>query len=101
MVLTRTEVIALEPAETFIRNAVGYGRPPKRSRFMKGQSGNPAGRPRGRHRLAPFEAVLGQMVTIREGGDERLVTAMEAFFLHLAKRGLEGDMAQPERAFTD
>ena len=60
---------------------------------MKGQSGNPAGRPRERHRGAPYEAVLGQMVTIREGGTERPVTAAEAFLLQLAKRGVEGDSA--------
>src|SRR6266446_9108024 len=56
-------------------------------------SGNPAGRPRGRHRDAPYDDVLGQMVTIREGGTERRVLADEAFLLHLAKRGLEGDGA--------
>jgi hypothetical protein len=33
------------------------------------------------------------MVTIREGGVERSVTAAEAFLLQLAKRGLEGDGA--------
>ena len=71
----------------------GYGRPPRTTRFAKGQSSYPAGRPRGRHREAPYEAVLGQMVTIREGGAERRVTATEAFLLHLSKRGLEGDGA--------
>jgi hypothetical protein len=35
--------------------------------------------------------VLGQMVTIREDGRERRVTAAEAFLLQLTKRGLEGD----------
>jgi hypothetical protein len=70
---------------------VGYRNPPKATRFTKGQSGNPAGRPRGRHREAPYEAVLGQMVKIREGGAERDVTAAEAFLLHLTKRALEGD----------
>ena len=73
--------------------AVGYRKPPRATRFTKGRSGNPAGRPRGRHREAPYESVLGQMVKIREGGAERHVTAAEAFVLQLTKRGLEGDGA--------
>ena len=68
----------------------GYRRPPRATRFTKGQSGNPAGRRRGRRREAPCEAVLGQMVTIREGGVERRVTAAEAFLLQHTKRALEG-----------
>jgi Family of unknown function (DUF5681) len=71
----------------------GYRRPPRSTRFKKGRSGNPAGRRPGRRREAPYEAVLGQMVTIREGGIERRVTAAEAFWLYLGKRGLEGDGA--------
>jgi hypothetical protein len=69
--------------------AVGYRKPPSATRFTKGRSGNPAGRPRGHHREAPYESVLGQMVKIREGGAERHITAAEAFLLQLAKRGLE------------
>ncbi len=72
-------------------DGVGYGRPPTATRFRKGQSGNPRGRPPNRHKEAPYEAVLGQMVTIREDGRERRVTAAEAFLLRLTKRGLEGD----------
>jgi hypothetical protein len=69
----------------------GYGRPPRKVRYAKGQSGNLSGRPRGRRQEAPYEAVLGQMVTIREDGVERLVSAEQAFLLSLLKRGLEGD----------
>lgn len=72
---------------------VGYGNPPSSTRFRKGQSGNPRGRPRNRHRNIPHDAVLGQMVTIREDGRERRVTAAEAFLLQLTRKGLTGDSA--------
>ncbi|MFC4295982.1 DUF5681 domain-containing protein [Novosphingobium tardum] len=70
---------------------VGYGRPPAATRFRKGQSGNPRGRPKSRVREMPYDAVLGQMVTIREDGRERRVTAAEAFLLQLTQKGLAGD----------
>src|SRR5260370_39118059 len=76
----------------------GYGRPPKATRFKKGQRSNPVGRPRGRRGEAPYEAVLGQMVTIREGGVERRVTAEEAFLLQRAERGVGGGGAATRTA---
>lgn len=74
-------------------SAVGYRKPPTATRFQKGQSGNPRGRPRNRHREIPYDMVLGQMVTIREDGRERRVTAAEAFLLQLTRKGLQGDSA--------
>lgn len=72
---------------------IGYKRPPRDTRFKKGQSGNPRGRPKGRKTVIPYETVLGQTVTVREDGQERRITAAEAFLLQLTKQGLEGDGA--------
>ncbi|WP_373087121.1 DUF5681 domain-containing protein [Sneathiella sp.] len=72
---------------------IGYGKPPTATRFRKGRSGNPNGRPRNRHKSVPYDSVLGQMVTIREDGRERRVTAAEAFLLQLTQKGLAGDSA--------
>lgn len=72
---------------------VGYRQPPSSTRFKPGQSGNPKGRPRNRHRDIPYDAILGQMVTVREDGRERRITAAEAFILQLTQKGLAGDSA--------
>lgn len=74
-------------------DGVGYRQPPATTRYRKGQSGNQAGRPRGRRREAPYEAVLGQTVSIREAGVTRRVPASDAFLLYLRKLGLEGNVA--------
>ena len=86
--------------ETPAGDAVGYKKPPRSTRFAKGRSGNPRGRPRNRHREIPYDTLLGQMVTIREDGRERRVTAAEAFLLQLTRKGLQGDSAAARASLT-
>ena len=76
----------------------GYGKPPAPSRFKKGQSGNPRGRPPGRRKGIPYETILGQMVTVRENGLERRVTTAEAFLLDLVQKAIAGDMGAAKLA---
>ena len=70
------------------------------TRFKRVKAGIPKGRPRNRRREIPYDTLLGQMVTVREDGRERRVTAAEAFILQLTKKGLEGDSASARASLT-
>lgn len=71
---------------------VGYGKPPRRTRFKKGQSGNPAGRPKGTPNLATaLDRALKQRVAVTENGHRRKLSKLEAMVLQMINKALSGD----------
>lgn len=71
---------------------VGYKKTPKATRFTKGQSGNPNGRPKGARNWATvFHAALEQKVIINENGRQRQVTKLEAATMQLVNKAAAGD----------
>lgn len=79
---------------------VGYGRPPRRTQFKPGSSGNPKGRPRGSKNLATIvRQVLDARVAVRERGRVRTITKREALFAQLVHEGLSGNLRAIELLF--
>ncbi len=71
---------------------IGYANPPKNTRWQKGQSGNPKGRPKSNPELLLDAAkILTQSVDARapDGKSVRL-DGIEASYLSLCKKGLKG-----------
>lgn len=77
---------------------VGYGRPPKHSRFKPGTSGNPKGRPR----RAPtpiaqlISDVLHAPIEFRRRGVTKIVTRHEFSLMILVEKAVAGDFEAAE-----
>jgi hypothetical protein len=70
---------------------IGYRKPPKRSRFKKGQSGNPKGRPRGAKSLITLlMAELEEKISVNENGRSRRLTKREALVKQLVNKAVMG-----------
>jgi uncharacterized protein DUF5681 len=80
---------ALDDAPSY---AVGYGRPPRHTRWKPGQSGNPTGRRKGRRNgRTVVEEALNQRIRIRQGGRARSLTNFDAFVLTILGAAIQRD----------
>jgi hypothetical protein len=72
---------------------VGYGKPPAASRFKKGASGNPRGRPKGaRGFTASLSRELETKIKVREGNRDRHISKGEAAAKRLIALALGGNL---------
>jgi hypothetical protein len=80
------------PPETQRDYAVGYGKPPRHSRFKRGQSGNPRGRAPGAKNLKTLlSEALNEYVIVTENGGRRKVTKREAIIKQLVNQSAIAD----------
>src|SRR5436305_13442975 len=71
---------------------VGYRNPPRHTRFTKGQSGNPRGRPPGAKNLKTLLSdALNEFVIVSENGGRRKITKREAIVTQLVNRSASAD----------
>lgn len=72
---------------------VGYGKPPRETRFQKGRSGNLCGRPRGSKNLATVVLRESrQKVVVNGPRGTRTVTKVEAAVMQLGNKSVQGDL---------
>src|SRR5205823_10515942 len=72
---------------------VGYGKPPRHTRFVKGQSGNPRGRTPGAKNLKTLlNKALNERVVVTENGGRRKISKCEAIVTQLANGCAKRDL---------
>ncbi len=71
---------------------VGYGRPPRHTRFTKGHSGNPNGRPKRQDDLTRLlKQISARRVSVRQHGRTDRMTTNEVVLMTLARDAMKGD----------
>ncbi|QDW37809.1 hypothetical protein FFI89_011985 [Bradyrhizobium sp. KBS0727] len=76
---------------------VGYGKPPVATRFKKGQSGNPSGKPRKiAQKLDPgkiLQSIDNEEITVKIDGKEKRIQKGEVYFRQLFNKAIKGSLS--------
>ncbi|MCA0200481.1 MAG: DUF5681 domain-containing protein [Proteobacteria bacterium] len=84
--------VADEPPEE--EYEVGYGKPPKKNQFQKGQSGNPKGRLKNSKNFATdLREESAERVLVREGEGSRKISKQRAAVKSLFAKALGGNVS--------
>lgn len=76
---------------------VGYGKPPRHTRFKQGASGNPRGRPRRSKDISTlFDQQLDRLVTVTRDGRKVRVSLRELFAMNIVKAAVNGNSRAQE-----
>ena len=71
---------------------VGYSKPPQHTRFVKGQSGNPRGRPPSAKNMKTLlNKARNELVVVTDNGGRRKVSKREAIVTQLVNRSAKAD----------
>lgn len=94
---------APEPPED-VSEIVGYGQPPKKTRFKPGVSGNPTGRPKKTLNLAnQLVALMGRAVKVTDkaSGKEKKMSNAEIISHQLVAKAKQGDVKAIDKIYKE